>query len=89
VLSLLRANTSGVFQLSYGGIGPTEMRAMFIILNVVMYFFPPQPFSLLGLTMTYPNWLSLTWSSVALATFAFSMLSDIRRLAIEDPPRVR
>jgi archaetidylinositol phosphate synthase len=89
VLSLLRANISGVFQLSYGGVGPTEMRVMFIMLNAVMYFFPPQPFSLLGLEMTYPSWLSLTWSSVALATFAFSMLSDIRRLAVEDPPRVR
>jgi archaetidylinositol phosphate synthase len=89
VLSLLRASISGVFQLSYGGIGPTEMRVMFILLNAVMYFFPPQPISLLGLQMTYPSWLSLTWSSVALATFAFSMLSDIRRLAIEDPPRLR
>jgi archaetidylinositol phosphate synthase len=89
VLSLLRAHVSGVFQLSYGGIGPTEMRVMFIILNAAMYFFPPQPFSLLGLEMTYPNWLSLTWSSVALATFAFSMLSDLRRLSIEDPPRLR
>jgi hypothetical protein len=39
--------------------------------------------------MTYPNWLSLTWSSVALATFVFSMLADLRRLAIEDPPRIR
>jgi archaetidylinositol phosphate synthase len=89
VLSLLRAHVSGVFQLSYGGIGPTEMRAMFIILNVAMYFFPPQPISLFGLEMTYPSWLSLTWSSVALATFVFSMLSDLRRLAIEDPPRLR
>ena len=89
VLSLLRANISGVFQLSYGGIGPTEMRVMFILLNVAMYFFPPQPISLLGLEMGYPSWLSLTWSSVALATFAFSMLTDIRRLAIEDPPRLR
>ena len=62
---------------------------MFILLNVAMYFFPPQPISLLGLEMGYPSWLSLTWSSVALATFAFSMLSDIRRLAIEDPPRLR
>jgi archaetidylinositol phosphate synthase len=89
VLSLLRASVSGVFQLSYGGIGPTEMRVMFIFLNAAMYFFPPQPFGLLGLEMTYPSWLSLTWSSVALATFAFSMLSDLRRLAVEDPPRLR
>jgi archaetidylinositol phosphate synthase len=89
VLTLLRENISGVFQLSYGGIGPTEMRMMFIILNAMMYFSPPQPINLLGLEMTYPNWLSLTWSTVALTTFFFSMLSDLRRLAIEDPPHPR
>ena len=89
VLSLLRANTSGVFQLSYGGIGPTEMRAMFIGLNAAIYFFPPQPIGLLGLEMTYPSWLSLTWSAAALTTFVLSMLSDLRRLAVEDPPRQR
>jgi len=89
VLSLLRSHVSGVFQLSYGGVGPTEMRVMFIVLNALMYFFPPQPITLLGLQMTYPNWLSLTWSSVALLTFVVSMASDLRRLAVEDPPRTR
>jgi phosphatidylglycerophosphate synthase len=87
VLTLLRANISGVFQLSYGGVGPTEMRMLFIMLNAAMFFFPPQPVNLLGLEMTYPNWLSLTWSTVALITFGWSMISGIRRFAIEDPPR--
>jgi phosphatidylglycerophosphate synthase len=89
VLTLLRENISGVFQLAYGGIGPTEMRVMFIILNAAMYFFPPQPINFLGLEMTYPNWLSLSWSSMALVTFVLSMASDLRRLALEDPPRQR
>jgi archaetidylinositol phosphate synthase len=89
MLTLLRANISGVFQLSYGGFGPTEMRTMFIILNAVMYFFPPLPISVFGFEMTYPNWLSLTWSLVTLVTFLLSMLSDLRRLAVEDPPRQR
>jgi len=52
-----------------------------------MYFFPPQPISLLGLQMTYPNWLSLIWSTFALAIFLWSMTSQIRELAIQDPPR--
>src|SRR5262249_17494986 len=89
VITLLRENISGVFQLAYGGIGPTEMRVMFIILNAAIYFFPPQPINLFGLEMTYPNWLSLSWSTAALTMFVISMVSDIRRLAIEDPPRHR
>lgn len=90
VLTLLRENISGEFQLAYGGIGPTEMRLMFILLNAAMFFYPPQAtIALFGLEMTYPNWLSLTWSTFALTTFLVSMLSDIRRLAHEDPPRQR
>ena len=89
VLSLLRQNISGVFQLAYGGIGPTEMRMMFILLNAAIYFYPPQPFALVGFELTYPNWLSLTWSTLALATFLMGMLSDLRRLAVEDPPRLK
>jgi phosphatidylglycerophosphate synthase len=87
VLTLLRANISGVFQLSYGGVGPTEMRMMFILLNAVMFFFPPWPLDLFGLQMTYPNWLSLSWSTLGLATFLISMILQIRQLTIEDPPR--
>lgn len=89
VLTLLRAKISGVFQLSYGGVGPTEMRVLFILLNAAMFFVPPQPISLLGWQMTYPNWLSLTWSMFALITFLWSMTSQIRELAIQDPPRRR
>lgn len=89
VLTLLRQNISGVFQLSYGGVGYTELRAMLIVLNALMYFFPPRPLNFLSLEMSYPDWILLTWCLVAMTTFLTSMISDLRRLAIEDPPRNR
>jgi phosphatidylglycerophosphate synthase len=89
VLTLLREKISGVFQLAYGGIGPTEMRVLFILLNTAMFFFPPQSISLFGLQMTYPNWLSLIWIAFALATFGWTMSAQIRELAIQEPPRRR
>ena len=87
ILTFVRANVSGTFQLAYGGLGPTEMRALFILLNATIFFFPPERLDWLGLPMTYPNILSLTWSCLALVTFALSMIAQIRELAVEDPPR--
>ena len=87
VLTLLREKTSGVFQLAYGGIGPTEMRVLFIALNTVMFFIPPWPITLFGLQMTYPNWLSLIWVTFALVTFVWTMSSQISELAAREPPR--
>jgi phosphatidylglycerophosphate synthase len=87
VLSLVRQSVSGVFHLAYGGIGPTEMRAMFVALNALVYFYPPDRLDGLGLPMTYPNILSLMWSIGALLTFAVSFIAQVRKLAAEDPPR--
>jgi archaetidylinositol phosphate synthase len=87
ILTLLRTQVSRVYQLTYGGIGPTEMRAFGIVLNAVIVFVPPQSLDGLGLPMTYPNLLSLAWSLATLATFALSFIRQLRELAIEDPPR--
>lgn len=38
ILVYIRTYVSGVFQLSYGKLGPTEVRVILIFLNVIMYF---------------------------------------------------
>lgn len=38
ILVYIRTYVSGVFQLSYGKLGPTEVRVILIILNTTMYF---------------------------------------------------
>ena len=38
VLAYVRTAVSGVFQISYGQLGPTEVRIIFILLNTIMYF---------------------------------------------------
>jgi phosphatidylglycerophosphate synthase len=57
-LSLIRANVSGVFQISYAAVGPTEVRVGFVGLNALLIIFPPQSIDW-GLPMTYPNLWSL------------------------------
>jgi archaetidylinositol phosphate synthase len=86
ILTLIRAQVSGEFSMDYGGIGTTEMRVFFIILNILVFFFPPKEFELAGIRVTYPNLLSVTWISLTITTFVVAMCKDLNRLAREDPP---
>ena len=38
ILVYIRTYVNGVFQLSYGKFGPTEVRVILILLNTTMYF---------------------------------------------------
>jgi phosphatidylglycerophosphate synthase len=89
ILSFVRASVSNIYRLTYGGMGLTEIRVVFILLNTMIYFFPPDTFSGLVLPMTYPNMISVIWSSALLMTFVVSMLAQLREVAAEDPPPVR
>ena len=87
LLTLLRAQVSSVFHLTYGGVGPTELRVFAIVLNAVVYFWPPERWDGLGLPMTYPNLISMAWSLSMLVTFVLGMAATLRKLAAEEPPR--
>lgn len=82
-LSYIRAGVSPVHRLAYGGLGLTEMRAIGIVLNTLIFFVPPHRFDIASLT--YPNFLFLVWSAVTLALFTISFVSQLRELAHEDP----
>jgi archaetidylinositol phosphate synthase len=84
VLSFLRASVSGVFQISYAAIGPTEVRVGFVVLNALLIVFPPNTVDW-GLPLTYPNVWSLAWSSAMLVTFMVAMVKHVRQLAAEEP----
>jgi phosphatidylglycerophosphate synthase len=87
ILTLIRAHVFGEFTMDYGGLGVTELRVVFIILNIFVLLVPPQPFDVLGMAMTYPNALSLTWITFTIITCFVVMFKDLRKLASEDPPR--
>jgi archaetidylinositol phosphate synthase len=88
VLSFMRDNVSGVFQVSYAAVGPTEVRVGFVVLNALLIIVPPESLDW-GLPLTYPNLWSLAWSSTILVTFVVSMIKQVRQLAIEEPPPER
>ena len=60
VLVYIRTYINGVFQLSYGKFGPTEIRVILILLNTIMFFVGILPIDLpLGLTTIYDIPISL------------------------------
>ncbi len=44
LIELIKARVTDVLQIAIAGVGLTEVRAVFIILNVVMFFVPPRLF---------------------------------------------
>ena len=86
-LTFLRANVTEVFQISYSGAGPTEMRAATALLNALIFFHPPASFDWLGVALKYPDAIALAWCSTTVVTFLVCMTTQVRQLAIEEPQR--
>jgi hypothetical protein len=86
-LTFLRAAVSGVFQISYGPIGPTETRLVFAGANALLFFVPPVPFQWAGFSARYSDLLSLAWSVLMIVTFVICAANETRRLSIEEPAR--
>jgi archaetidylinositol phosphate synthase len=80
ILSLVRAVVTNVFAMAYGKIGLTETRIIFLIVNALMYSVPPQPFSWMGLSIKYPEVLSVAWTTLMLIVFLRSFQLNLRDL---------
>src|SRR5262245_11899150 len=83
ILSLVRAVVSNVFALTYLGIGLTEVRLAFLILNALMFFFPPKPLPVAGLWLSYPEILAIVWATVMIVAFLTSIKTQLRDLSTE------
>ncbi|MBV8186960.1 MAG: CDP-alcohol phosphatidyltransferase family protein, partial [Alphaproteobacteria bacterium] len=83
---LLRAQATGLFPLATGGMGLTEVRCLFLFGNVLFFFLPPRPFSLVGISVTYADLLGLQWIVVNVVLYVVTMVSQLRDLAEVEPP---
>jgi phosphatidylglycerophosphate synthase len=84
ILTLVRAVVSNVFTLTYLGIGLTELRLAFSILNALMFFLPPKPLPVAGLWLSYPELLSIAWGAALVITFLMSVKAQLQELYTED-----
>jgi archaetidylinositol phosphate synthase len=88
MLSLIRVGAGRSFDIAYFGIGMTEIRCSFVLLNSAVFFFPPQQIEAFGTSFTYPNLLVVVWIAGHVSVFLVVMIAEARRLAVTDPPRV-
>jgi len=80
-LVYLRTYVAGEFQISYGGWGPTESRAVAVVLNTTMYFLGVQHIKLSQITI---NVYDVAVAVIALVLFSFfisTAIREVRRLA--------
>jgi phosphatidylglycerophosphate synthase len=82
VLVYVRNYVVGEFKISYGRLGPTEIRVIAILLNTAMYFFGIQNFKFIGATFSIYD---IVVAVIALLLFSFfinTAAREARRLAL-------
>jgi archaetidylinositol phosphate synthase len=74
----------GVFQISYGRFGPTEVRVLIIIFNAVLFFVGiPSLGTPLGTVVVYDLAIGAL-AALLIAIFVVSVIREARGLAVED-----
>jgi phosphatidylglycerophosphate synthase len=86
VQSLLRAEVSRTFHLASAGFGLTEVRCLFLALNIAFFVKAPVPFELAGWTLGYGDLLGLLWIAANLGLYVVGMIAQLRQLARQEPP---
>lgn len=84
IQALLRAEVRRVFHLSSGGMGLTEVRCLFVVVNVVFYLVPPVPFEVAGRQAGYGDMLGIAWIVANLVTYLRTMISELRSIHREE-----
>ena len=84
--SLLRAEVSRTFHLASAGFGLTEVRCLFLALNVAFYLKPPVPLDIAGTSLGYGDMLGITWIVANLGLYLGGMIGQLGRLSGEEPP---
>ncbi len=77
----LRTYVSGEFKISYGGLGPTESRAVAVLLNTAMYFFGMQKIQIAQFMI---NIYDIIIAAIGMLLFSFfinTAVREVRRLA--------
>lgn len=84
ILVYVRTAVTGVFQLSYIGLGPTELRLIAVIVNTVVYFWGNPLFKLFVVSLTIFDLVVAVIAILLFAIYLVSMLSQARQLANVD-----
>jgi hypothetical protein len=87
----LESMAFGRFRLGYGSLGPTEIRAVLILLNTALALELGLDFTILELKMTVFDVIGLAIVAVMLTLLTARVFGNLRELAKQEPasPRTR
>jgi archaetidylinositol phosphate synthase len=80
----IRTYVRGVFQISYCQIGPTEVRAIFVLLNIVMFFLETPRIELWTISFTLYDILLLAGTGIMMLFFLIYSINDLIKLYRSD-----
>ena len=81
IVAYIHAYVTGTFQISYARIGPTEMRAIAILINLVVFFFGNPGYSLFGRTITLFDSVVMVIAIALMVVYASTSIRSAFRLA--------
>jgi phosphatidylglycerophosphate synthase len=84
VQSLLRVQVRDVFDLSTGGFGLTEVRAIFFVANIAFFIAPPEVVKVGPLEGSYADLGGIVWIIVNVAMYIVKMIGELKWLSEGD-----
>lgn len=82
--SMMKTVVQGRLQISYVGIGPTELRCMLIAINTLLFLYPPPVLVVLWEPLTILDLFFLALSVFGTVLLVFSALSALRKLSLAE-----
>jgi phosphatidylglycerophosphate synthase len=86
ILVFVRTGVTGVFQISYARVGPTELRLIAILANTGVYFFGNPSLKLPFGVLSVYDLIALTLAILLIIVFIVSTIIQARELADIDQP---
>jgi phosphatidylglycerophosphate synthase len=84
--AFIKTIVTGMLEIAFGGIGPTEVRLAIVLLNVWIFVAPPRPLlSSRAVSLSAVDIAILVLAAGGFLLFMWSLVREARRLAPEDP----
>jgi archaetidylinositol phosphate synthase len=87
MLSYLVLLSRDVFKISFGGVGPTEIRMVIILANIVVWYTGNPKVNFFGYTFTLFSAMGLITALTLLVVYMIFGEIERRKLAVLDPPK--
>jgi phosphatidylglycerophosphate synthase len=87
ILVYIQTSVRGVFKISYGKLGPTEVRAIAVLVNTYIFFTGHVTYDLFSINLSVFDVVCILISIILFSLFFSNAIKDTIELAKIDPPK--